>query len=115
MDIITALLSLQLAVAPTIAPFYSAPGAVEESSQMTLVVLQNNRGVPVTVYAEDEWGDVKLGVVDADATTTLRLPRHMVERGDIRLFIVPRGQAEESTGPLDLSPGDQIDVIVPKR
>src|SRR5690349_6425501 len=76
--------------------------ASPDSSAITLVEVQNDRKVPVTVYAQDSWGEVRLGVVPADSTVTLRVRDTLVGRGDIDFFVQPRGQPEEETGYLEV-------------
>src|SRR4029079_14054806 len=42
--------------------------SLPDSTDMTLVEVQNNRNVPVTVYGQNSWGELKLGVVPAETT-----------------------------------------------
>ena len=85
----------------------------DDSSAMTLVVVQNQRKVPVTVYLERGSEDIRLGVVDALADTTFRLPDHVV--GDVQFFVDPRSGVEESTEYVNLEAGEHIGLIVPAR
>ena len=86
-----------------------------DSAAMTLVVVENNRNVPVTVYEEDDFGDVKLAVVGPNATETVRLDHYLSAPSAVRFFIQPRGQLEEGTGLLDIDPGEHVAVVVPTR
>jgi len=86
-----------------------------DSADVTMVEVQNDRKVPVTVYAQDSWGEVKLGVVPADSTVTLRVRNTLVGRGDIDFFVQPRGQPEEETGYLDVRLGERLGIVVPPR
>jgi len=106
------------------AVFASALGAAKphhrhhvatDSSDITLVEVQNDRRVPVTVYAQDSWGEVKVGVVPADSTVTLRLSDAYVGRGQVDFFVQPRGQPEQETGYLDLHRGERLGILVPPR
>ena len=113
--ILTTLLAVQLAAAsPMIAPRHDGGFATEDSSAMTLVLVQNNRHVPVTVWAEDAWGDFKLGVVAADGSGSFFLKPRLLMNGQVRLFVISPGRANEDTGLLQMSPGDAIGVTVPQ-
>src|SRR5215211_2459165 len=94
MFIVTALLVTHLAVAKPPKLHSSVP----DSSDMTLVEIQNNRNVPVVVYAQDGWGETKLGVVDADSTATFRLSDSIALDSHIDFFVHPKGQFDQETG-----------------
>jgi hypothetical protein len=86
-----------------------------DSSEITMVEVQNDRKVPVTVYAQDSWGETRLGVVPADSTITLRVRTAFVGRGDIDFFVQPRGQPEEETGYMEVRQGERLGIVVPPR
>jgi len=110
MLIIATFLAAQLTTKP---PKHKAE--VPDSSTMTLVEVQNNRNVPVTVYAQDEWGEVELGVVGADSAATLRLSDVLADDDDIDFFVHPKGAADEETGNVDVHRGERIGILVPTR
>ena len=83
--------------------------------QSTAIEVQNDRNVDVTVYAQGSTGEIRLGVVRADSIATLTIPEWLVlESGSIDIFVQPRGQFEEDTGPLEIREGDRIGVVVPQ-
>jgi hypothetical protein len=78
----------------------------------TEVVVQNNRDVPVTVYLEVGDEDVRLGTVSSRGDSILRVPSYLAV-DDVKIFVEPAGELEESTGDLDLKPGEHLGVVVP--
>jgi hypothetical protein len=93
----------------------TAPPAPVDSSNMTLVVVQNDRSVPATVYLQDEVGEYKLGVVAPFATTTLSIKSLLLMEGDVQFFVHPAGQIDESTELMDLHRGERIGLVIPPR
>lgn len=112
MIILAALLASTIAAAK---PHHPRHAAAADSSTMTLVEVQNDRNVPVAVYAQDAWGEVELGVVPPDSTITLRLSNLLVSRGDVDFFVHPKGQPEEETGYMDVRRGERLGILVPPR
>jgi hypothetical protein len=111
MFIIAAVLATQLAsVKP---PKHKSSRS--DSTDMTLVEVQNNRNVPVIVYGQNSWGEVKLGVVPAEGTATLRLSDSLVRGGDVDFFVHPKGQEDETTGSLEVRHGERIGILVPEK
>jgi hypothetical protein len=111
---ISTLLALRLlALPPGARP--TIPREELDSASMTLVVVQNDRSVPVTVYAQYEWSESKLGVVLAGASKTFRLSEYFLESGDVDFFVQPTGQAEEESGNMEIRRGEHVGVIVPPR
>jgi hypothetical protein len=108
---IITLLSLPLLASTPSAPRASAP---EDSAAMTLVVVENDRRVPATVYLERGDEDIRLGVVGAFGDTTLRIPDYLAE-GDVRFFVEPAGEIDESTGLVDLERGKHVGLVIPQR
>src|SRR5262245_47268340 len=96
------------------APSATPTPAPLDSTAMTLVVVQNARRVPATVYLERGGEDVRLGVVGAFGDTTLRIPDYLAE-GEVRFFVEPTGQLEEGTGPVDVERGTHIGLVIPAR
>jgi len=86
-----------------------------DSSNATLIEVQNDRRVPVAVYAQDSWGEVELGVVPPDSTLTLRLSDALVGRGEVDFFVHPKGAPDEETGYLDVRRGERLGILVPPR
>jgi hypothetical protein len=111
MFIIAALLATQLA--STKPPKHKS--SVPDSSAMTFVQVQNNRHVPVRVFAQDGFGEIELGVVPAGTTATLRVADPIVIEGNVDFFVHPQGQPEEDTGSLEVHRGDRLGVLVPER
>lgn len=85
-----------------------------DSTSMTLLVVQNARRVPATVYLERGGEDIRLGVVGAFGDTTMRIPDYLAE-GEVRFFVDPTGQLEEGTTPIDVERGQHIGLIIPAR
>jgi hypothetical protein len=110
MFFIATLVATQLAIKP---PKHRA--TVPDSSGMTLVEVQNDRTVPVTVYAQDSWGETELGVVPADSEVTLRVLNPIRLDDDIDFFVHPKGQPNEETGDMNVRRGDRIAIVVPAR
>lgn len=110
-NIITLLAIPAFAVGPSVGP---AP-APEDSSSMTVVVVQNDRNVPVTVYVQSELGELKLGVVGPGADTTMRIADYLVTEGDIRFFVQPKGQLEEGSALVDVERGQRVGLVIPPR
>ena len=86
-----------------------------DSPNATLIEVQNDRRVPVVVYAQDAWGEVRLGVVPPDSTVTLRLSDAFVGRGEVDFFVHPKGAPDQETGYLDVRPGERLGILVPPR
>jgi hypothetical protein len=111
MFIIAAVLATQLAsVKP---PKHKS--SLPDSTDMTLVEVQNNRNVPVTVYGQNAWGELKLGVVPAETTVVLRLSDAATLDGDVDFFVHPKGQEDETTGSLEVHRGERLGILVPEK
>ncbi|MEO8336501.1 MAG: hypothetical protein ABI664_16090 [bacterium] len=106
---IIAALALPLAVATSPAP------VTTDSADMTLVVVDNDRGVAVTVYEEDSFGDFKLGVVAPNSQATLRMKDYIIYESQVQFFVVPKGELEESAPMLDVRRGERVGLVVPAR
>ena len=116
MFIMAALIASSIASSTTPAtPRHPRHTAAADSSGITLVEVQNDRKVPVTVYAQDSWGEATIGVVPPDSTVTIRLRDRFVNRGDVDFFVQPRGQPEQETGYLAVQRGERLGIIVPPR
>lgn len=111
MFIITALLATNLAI--TKPPKHHS--SVPDSSDMTLVEVQNDRNVPVVVYAQDSFGEMKLGVVAADSTATFRLSNPIGTDAEIDFFVHPKGQLDEDTGNIDVRRGEHLGILIPPK
>jgi hypothetical protein len=107
---------ITLLTLPLLAGTPSAPPSPTpvDSSAMTLLVVQNARRVPATVYIERGGEDIRLGVVGAFGDTTMRIPDYLAE-GNARFFVEPAGQIEEGTDDIDVERGTHIGLIIPPR
>jgi len=110
LDIIT-LLSVPLLGGTWPASRASAP---EDSAAMTLVVVENDRRVPATVYLERGSEDIRLGTVGAFGDTTLRIPDYLAD-GEARFFVEPAGEIDESTTSVDIERGKHVGLVIPER
>jgi hypothetical protein len=79
------------------------------------VAVQNNRDVPVTVYAEDGAFDVKLGTVGAFQVSTLPLPERELYRESIRFLVHPARGFDLETEAFDVHPGVALGLMIPDR
>ena len=78
------------------------------------LVVQNDRGTPVTVYVEQGNLDLRVGTVAAGAITTLRVPWAVApDQRDVRIFAQPEHGFDVATRRLSLLPDDHIGVLVP--
>ena len=100
------------AAAPSQVATSSAP---LDSSVMTLLVVQNDRSVAVTVYAQDELSELKLGVVEPYGMATFEVAPYMVAEGEVQFFVHPAGQVDEASQPLELTRGERVGLVVPPR
>ncbi len=96
-------------------PAASAPPAAVDSTEIALVEVENDRNVPVTIYAEQGMRDVRLGVVAALTDSTLRVPDFMLGEGQIKFFARPAGQVEEATDYVEIERGKRVGLVVPAR
>ena len=112
MFIMAAVLASSLAMAKPHHPRHEVP---IDSASATLIEVQNDRHVPVVVYAQDSWGEVQLGVVPPDSTVTLRLSDALVERGNVDFFVHPKGAPDQETGYLEVHRGERLGILVPPR
>jgi len=112
MFIMAAVLASSLAMEK---PHHPRSRAPIDSASATLIEVQNDRHVPVVVYAQDSWGEVELGVVPPDSTVTLRLSDAVVERGEVDFFVHPKGAPDQETGYLDVRRGERLGILVPPR
>jgi len=99
----------------TASPSPTTPATAVDSSTLTLVVVQNDRSVSVTVYAQNDFGEYKLGVVEPYESATLSLADYMLAEGDVQFFVHPVGQLDESTEPMELHRGERIGLVIPAR
>lgn len=83
-------------------------------STVTVVEVDNQRRVPVTVTVQKDDQDVLIGIVAPGSDSTLEVPRWLVG-SDVVFFLNPAGQLEESTQPMDVESGEHIGIVVPMR
>ena len=110
MFIISALLATQLAIKPP-----AKHGATVDSSTITLVEVQNDRHVPVTVYAQNGWGEFRLGVVPADSTETFRVPNPIAFDDEVDFFVHGSGLPDQETGTVEIHRGEHLGILVPPK
>jgi hypothetical protein len=100
----------------TLAAAAGAPGlgaAARGSGDSTTVTVQNDRGVPVTVFADEGDLDRRLGAVGPDTTVTFRLTMPLVgEPTDVQIVAEPRGEFDLAAD-LSVRPGSHLAVLVP--
>lgn len=95
--------------APKVTPAHSNADA------NSFVLVENNRNVPVRVYAETSFGEHALGIVPANCVTSLRLDPVLAATRRVDFLLDPRGQPLEDTGLVAVQPGKGVEVIVPQR
>jgi hypothetical protein len=87
-----------------------------DSARMTLVVVQNDRPTPVTIYADEASGEYRIGTVPAWEMETLRVPDALVlDESNIDFYIAPRGDLDLESGYLEVHRGEHVGLIVPPR
>jgi hypothetical protein len=85
----------------------------EELANATLTV-DNQRKVPVTVFAEQGIYSVRLGEVPADSRATLRFPKTVVSPfASVQLFVRPQGGLDLATHFFTVRAGSHIGLRVP--
>lgn len=115
MTILT-LLTLPLVAMTSGTPRHHTPEATVDSSQMTLVTVQNDDSRPVRVEMQNSWGDYELGTVPANGVVSLQVPQLLIDDGvDVDFFIVPKGGFEQDSGYMELHRGDHVGLLVPNR
>ena len=112
MFIMTAVLASTLVM---VKPHHPRHDTSIDSPNATLIEVQNDRKVPIIVYAQDSWGDVRLGVVPADSIVTLRVNDAVVTRGEVDFLVHPKKGPDEETGYLDVHRGERLGILVPSR
>ena len=110
--IATLALPVLMAGAP---PVTAAPSAPIDSTDMTLVVVENDRNVPVTIYGQNGAGESKLGVVAPHASVTMAVKDVELDWGPVTFFVHSPGAADESSGSLDIHRGEHVGLVVPER
>ena len=87
----------------------------DERAETTLTV-ENERNVPVTVYAEEGDFDHELGQIPARGESTLVLPGWLTGPGDaVRLFVHPKNGFDLASDLLDIRRGEHMGIRVPSR
>lgn len=94
-------------------PVRSLAAAPIDSAEMTVVVVQNDRAVPVKVVLEHGAVDVTLGVIPAGSDSALRVPDRF-DGDDVRIFVEAPGSLDQSTDLLNIERGEKLAVVVPK-
>jgi hypothetical protein len=86
------------------------------TTDVTSVVVQNNRSTPVRVYLDLDNQEITLGRVDGMDTRTFTVPRWLVHgTADVNVFVNPQRGLELQTGQIELQEGKQLGVIVPEH
>ena len=96
-------------------PARSNRSAVIDSANATFVTIQNDRSVPLTIFAETRIGETKLGVVAPNSTATLRVRDAIAAQGEIDILVDPLGENDEETGYMPISIGSNLLLDVPER
>lgn len=79
-----------------------------------VVQVQNDKNVPVTVFIDRGPFDLRLGVVGAMQTATLKLPGWVVNAGeDVQVFVHPEGGSDLASQKFSLRRGATLAVLVP--
>jgi len=85
----------------------------EELADATLTV-DNPRGKPVTVFAEQGAFDIRIGEVPARDRATLRFPKMVVRPGDsIEIILHPAGGEDLASQTLRVRKGEHLGIKVP--
>jgi hypothetical protein len=85
----------------------------EELADATLTV-DNPRDKPVTVFADQDPFDVRLGQVPAHSRVTLRFPKSVVFPDEsIRIFVQPEGGFDLASETLQVRPAEHLGLRVP--
>jgi hypothetical protein len=88
---------------------------VPDTSAVTLTV-QNNRNVPVTVFAERGDLDIRIGEVSALRTSTLPMPSWVTDDGnELQIFVHPEGGIDLNAEVFDVHPGSHLALEVPNN
>lgn len=106
-----------LLIAPLLATSATRPPkkAVEDSSSMTLVVVQNNRNVPVTLYVQNDETETRLATIAPLSNTTIRIPAYLTDQGEVSFFVHPQHELDEGTAPMEVRQGAHVGLIVPAK
>ena len=87
----------------------------EDLAEATLTV-DNARDKTVTVYAQQNRFDVRLGQVPAGGRVTLRFPKSIVHPGEfIQIFVHPDGEMDLASERLKIDRGKHLGLRVPRR
>lgn len=87
----------------------------DERAETTLTV-DNERNVPVTIYAEEGDFDHELGQIPAHGESTIVLPGWLTGPGDaVRLFVHPKNGFDLASDLLDIERGEHMGLRVPPR
>ncbi|MEO7084722.1 MAG: hypothetical protein ABI442_12915 [Gemmatimonadaceae bacterium] len=110
---------MTLLALPALATAPAAPATTHnlvavDSVGMALVVVQNDRTVPVTLYLETDNGEIKLGVVAPLAESTMRIPDYL-SHDDVQFFAHPEGQIDQTSGYIDLRDSQRVGLVIPPR
>jgi hypothetical protein len=86
-----------------------------DSSSMTLVVVQNDRNVPVTVYVQTDATEARLAVVAPMTDSTIRIPDYLTAEGEVSFFVHPNSETDEGTTPIEVGRGEHVGLVVPAK
>lgn len=86
-----------------------------DSSTVTLVVVQNDRSVPVTVFEQVANWEYKLGVVAPNGTASLAIPGATNAPSEIQFFVKPTRGLETATSPVKITRGERLGLVVGER
>jgi hypothetical protein len=97
-----------------VASFGSAAAQQGHPNATTLTV-DNTRNVPVVVYLQREFVDIRLGTVAPHGKQTLALPRTLEDGEQIQVFVHPEGGRDLATDELTVEIGNNLNVLVPEN
>lgn len=78
------------------------------------VTVDNTRGVPVTVYLDQDQSNVSLGTVAADTKATLALPPYLLDGDEIGFTVHPTRGEDLGVENLTFQEGKDLRLFVPK-
>jgi hypothetical protein len=86
---------------------------IAPSDAVTRLVVTNNYGFPLSVYAIGAGTTQRMGTVLPGIDASFRLPPGMVVNGPVEFVVLPgAGHAEVRSGRLLLTPGDVVDFSI---
>lgn len=86
----------------------------EDALADATLTVDNPRDVPVTIFAQQQQFDVRLGVVPANGKATLRFPKSVIDAGSsLRLVVHPEGGRDLASTSMKVATGQHLGLKVP--